>query len=296
MEWQQLIYFQCVARTEHIGKASAELHVTQPAISMSIKKLEAELGVPLFDRHKKNITLNKYGRIFQSCVENVSNELSHGIAEIQRLHEVDANRVTVMIPSNLLHKEVMDKICQESPNILLENKMISYESTAEDLKNGKLDFCVLSPPINDSEYVSIPIEVQSMYIITSETHHLSKIDECHLIDLADENFISYSENSSPRQHFESLCKKAGFTPKVTFECNSIRTAIPPVQSGRCIALVAAPAFYYYNIKNNLHVIKLLDKDINTILSLSYHKSSADNPLVQQIINIFLNFYPPIKVN
>jgi len=294
MEWQQLVYFQCVARTEHIGKASAELHVTQPAISMSIKKLEDELGVPLFDRHKKNISLNKYGRIFQKYVDNATNELTSGITEIQRIHDTDASRVTVMIPSNLMDEKMMDKIYRELPNLLLENMNISYATTEDDLISGKLDFCVLSPPITNTDFISIPVAVQDMCIITSKNHRLGNVNECNLIDLAEENFISYSENSSPRIHFENLCKNAGFIPKVNFECNSIRTAVPAVQAGRCIALVAAPAFDYYDM-NNLHVIKLLDKNIFTVLSLSYYKNKKISPLVQRVIDLFFEEYPPITL-
>ena len=83
MEWQQLKYFQCIAKTEHIGEASKLLYVTQPAISMAIKKLEAELGVSLFDRDKKNIRLNKYGRAY----------LKHVEAAMQVAHAVSTHRV-----------------------------------------------------------------------------------------------------------------------------------------------------------------------------------------------------------
>lgn len=64
MEWEQLEYFQTLAQMQHVTKAAKSLSITQPALSRSIARLENHLGVPLFDRHGRSITLNQYGHIF----------------------------------------------------------------------------------------------------------------------------------------------------------------------------------------------------------------------------------------
>ncbi len=64
MEWEQLEYFQTLARVQHVTKAAEILSISQPALSRSIVRLEGHLGVPLFDRQKRSIKLNKYGEIF----------------------------------------------------------------------------------------------------------------------------------------------------------------------------------------------------------------------------------------
>ena len=64
MELLQLLYFQVVAQEEHIPRAANTLHVSQPALSKTIKRLEDELGVPLFTRVGKTIRLNANGEIF----------------------------------------------------------------------------------------------------------------------------------------------------------------------------------------------------------------------------------------
>ena len=60
MELLQLKYFQTVARLEHMTKAAEELHIAQPSLSKTIARLEKDLGVPLFDRQGRQITLNSF--------------------------------------------------------------------------------------------------------------------------------------------------------------------------------------------------------------------------------------------
>ena len=64
MELSQLKYFEIVAKHEHITRAAEELHIAQPSLSKAISRLEAELGVELFDRQGRNIKLNSFGRVF----------------------------------------------------------------------------------------------------------------------------------------------------------------------------------------------------------------------------------------
>ena len=64
MTLNQLIYFQAVARRQHFRIAASELNISQPSLSRSIANLEEELGIILFERHGRTVSLTKYGRIF----------------------------------------------------------------------------------------------------------------------------------------------------------------------------------------------------------------------------------------
>lgn len=85
MELLQLKYFQTVARLEHMTKAAEELHIAQPSLSKTIARLEKDLGVPLFDRQGRQITLNPFGKVFLKRVERIFHELSEGEREIKDL-------------------------------------------------------------------------------------------------------------------------------------------------------------------------------------------------------------------
>ncbi len=95
MEWNQLQYFQVMARLQHFTRAAETLLISQPALSRSISRLEEELGVTLFDRQGHTVTLNRYGQVFLNRVNCAMQEISEGIKEIQ--HLVDPSKGSVSL-------------------------------------------------------------------------------------------------------------------------------------------------------------------------------------------------------
>lgn len=83
VELHQMRYFQCVARYESVSKAADELHVSQSALSKSISKLENELGVKLFDRRGKRISINENGLRFQQDVVRILDDIDSSIESLQ---------------------------------------------------------------------------------------------------------------------------------------------------------------------------------------------------------------------
>src|SRR6266702_2854209 len=80
MDLLQLRYFQAVARHQHVSRAAVELRVAQPALSRAIARLEAELGVPLFDRRGRRVRLNRFGAMFLARADRALGELDLGLA------------------------------------------------------------------------------------------------------------------------------------------------------------------------------------------------------------------------
>ena len=77
MELQQLRYFAIAAKYQHITRAANELHVAQPAVSGTIKRLENELGVSLFEKNGRNIALTREGELFYGKIKKILNELDY---------------------------------------------------------------------------------------------------------------------------------------------------------------------------------------------------------------------------
>ena len=85
MELHQLNCFLEVAKLEHITQAAEQLHITQPALSKVIARLEEDLGVKLFDREGKNIRLNEYGTVVMNYARRVFNSLGDMQAELEEM-------------------------------------------------------------------------------------------------------------------------------------------------------------------------------------------------------------------
>ena len=108
MELTQLRYFKKVAKTEHITKAAEELHITQPALSRTISRLEEQVGVRLFDRNNNKIRLNSFGYVFLKRVERAFSELDDGLKEVSDMYSLDKGKIVFST------SESCSSICSDS--------------------------------------------------------------------------------------------------------------------------------------------------------------------------------------
>ena len=83
MNLSQLRYFRKLAQVQHFTRAAEELFITQPALSNSIKQLEGELGIPLFEQHGRNVRLTKFGKEFNEYVSEGLDVIDKGIQVAQ---------------------------------------------------------------------------------------------------------------------------------------------------------------------------------------------------------------------
>ena len=83
--------------TRTYDKGTEELHIAQPSLSKTIARLEKDLGVPLFDRQGRQITLNSFGKVFWKRVERIFHELSEGEREIKDLAELQQSSITLAV-------------------------------------------------------------------------------------------------------------------------------------------------------------------------------------------------------
>ena len=128
MELLQLKYFKTVARTEHITKAAQELHISQPALSVTIARLEEEVGVPLFDRIGRQIRLNAFGKTFLKQVDTALEALETGKRQVTDMAGLE--RGSVLVATTTLNRvsELLAPFLALYPHI---NFRITQASTEE---------------------------------------------------------------------------------------------------------------------------------------------------------------------
>ena len=101
MDLLQLRYFLVVARREHISKAAEELYIAQPSLSRTIRRLEKEIGVPLFDRRGKSIRLNQFGQAFLEYVEQQFRLLEEGQHKVREMAGLEQGDISLAAASLL---------------------------------------------------------------------------------------------------------------------------------------------------------------------------------------------------
>ncbi|MED0587704.1 LysR family transcriptional regulator [Bacillus subtilis] len=240
MEWEQLEYFQTLARMQHVTKAAKSLSITQPALSRSIARLENHLGVPLFDRQGRSISLNQYGHIFLRRVQAMMKEYTEGKEEIQALLKPDQGVVSLGFLHTLgttLVPDLIGSFQQEYPNIAFQLKQNHSYWLLERLKSGDLDLCLLASILPEDPIQWIKLWSEELFVFVPNDHPLASRESITLNEIAGERFILLKKGYALRMTVDELFEKANIQPNIMFEGEEAATAAGFVAAGLGISIL-----------------------------------------------------------
>lgn len=219
MDIVHLQYFQVVAEQENLTRAAEILHISQPALSASISKLEKELGVQLFDRVGRRIQLNQYGRIYSDYVNQALNNLNNAARELDNYTRRGKQIITISTVSIQAIQDLLSDFMDSHANIGIRRYEIMPRDVQDELKNNDCDFVITatSGPFEQTENACI-VKREKLYLAVQKNHPLSKRERISLIEAKEEAFVSLPEGYSFREITEGLCRRAGFSCDVLHEC------------------------------------------------------------------------------
>jgi DNA-binding transcriptional LysR family regulator len=197
----QLEVLIAVAKEQSFSRAAQALHRTQPAVSQAIRRLEAELGEPLFDRSSKDGTLTAAGKVLFDFAEQMLN-LRHGahraIKELKDLQHgklaLSANEYTVMY---LL--PILSVFRARHPHIKVEVKRSLASRIASEVLGRGVEIGVVSFKPTDRDIASIPVVMDELALIVAPTHPLADRKVVSVKELGAESFISHNVPSPYRE-------------------------------------------------------------------------------------------------
>lgn len=217
MELLQLKYFQTVAKYEHISNAAKELNISQPSLSIMISRLEDELGTPLFHRSGRNIRLNEFGKIFIKYVNQILSNLDSAKLEIRELAEIYNKKVSLAVTSTSFLSGLLKDFLTLNPDAKIRQLVDSNEKIKNYLIEGKIDFCITSPPLEGEGIECVTLLNDEILLVVPANHKYANCNSIKLKEVANEPFISLVEGHSMRELTDNLCNLAGFKPNVVFE-------------------------------------------------------------------------------
>lgn len=211
MELLQLRYFLDAAEFENFSKVAKKNTVPQPYISKTIKKLEEELGVALFDRNGKKVSLNKNGLFFYNKVKIAIANIDDGIAYFSENVQTDikiyiqaGNRYISMLTADFLTST--------------KDIYVSSLNSATSISITDYDFTFMQPMEDMSDFGYEELMKDKLVVAVSNKNPLSKLTHISFKDLKGEKFVSYYKTINLRSLTDKYCKKYGdFTPNVVFE-------------------------------------------------------------------------------
>ena len=224
----QLQYFKTLARVLHYTQAAAELHIAQPSLSYSIKELEKELGVKLFEKDSRHIKLTVYGEQFLPYAERALDMIDEGVGVLKQMAGSAQQIVRLgyfhSISASLIPSVMMGIYGQE------KNQSIRFQFTEapsfdlfQMLKKGEIDlaFCLHQ----DEDIDSVTIMRQPLYLAVPEHHPLAKRESVAFEDFSGEPIVMLDKPSSLRTQLDQVYAAHGLSPQVVFEVRECNAAL-----------------------------------------------------------------------
>ncbi len=240
MDIQQLRYVVALSQELHFLKASQKVNVSQPTLSQQLKKLENELGAPLFERAPKNVRLTPQGRKFVPYAISVLDTLQKGIKDLQEQEGVVTGTIRLgVIPSicSYLMPEVLTSLAKNAPRIKVELYEETTSVLVEDLKSGKLDMGILALPVEDRGISAITLCTEPFFVAVAKTHRLAGRKTVRRADLLKERLLILQEGHCFGQQSMDFCKITRQDPQVSFQGSSLESVMALAELGEGITFV-----------------------------------------------------------
>jgi DNA-binding transcriptional LysR family regulator len=285
----QLEYFQVLAQTQHLLTSAKSLHISPSALSSSLKSLEKELGVELFDRVGRNIILNEYGKEFLKYVENGLESINNGINAVHLLVGARKQVVRFAAPSLIYYlnqrSDFMDVY------LSLNVDPVSVDVSTDDTAFWKydLDFAISAADLRRNpslNYVDISSEKKQIVMCVSYDNELSELDRCSFKDLENETILMGSSKSAIQIELEKIMAKAGFTPKKVVRVDDYNMPMMAKENfGICFT--AETFAYYHELYRDLKTV-YVDELRDTALGnyIYWRKEKSLSPSAKKLIDAF----------
>jgi DNA-binding transcriptional LysR family regulator len=241
VDWRQLEYFRIVGRLQHVTRAAEQLGTSQPALSRTLARLEADLGVPLFDRIGRSIRLTRYGELFLKRVESALGQIEEGRRELADLTRPDRGTIALGFLRSLGAKYVPQLVRNFNavhPEVRFTFTPNNSAALEEQLDSGDLDLAFTTVPVANSRLAWTRVTDQELVLIVPCNHRLAGRRHVALRDVADEPFVTFKRGHAFRRLTEGLCEEAGFVPSITFEGDDSSSVPGFVAAGFGVAIAS----------------------------------------------------------
>ena len=254
MNLRDFEYLSAVARLQHFGKAASACSVSQPTLSMQIKKLEETLGLPLLERGRRSVSLTAAGKDILARAENILRE-TKAIRDIARqYHDPFSGNMTLGAFPTLapfLFPRIVPKLNKTHSKLSL---FLVEEKTPEllqRLRSGTLDMALLALPIEADDLEHIKVLEEPFLVALSKENPLSAKKSIRLEDLRKETLLLLEEGHCLTGQALEVCTWVGAEENYNFRATSLETLRQMVASNlgvtfipRMASVISLPSLVY----------------------------------------------------
>lgn len=238
--FRQLRVFAEVARQGSVQRAAEALHLTPPAVSMQLKEIEAQVGLPLFDRTGRRIALSTAGEYFLSYVRRLLGTLKEAEDAMARLTRVESGRLTIGMVSSAKYylPRLLARFHAEHPAIEVKLRLGNREELVAAMQANEVDLSVMGRPPKDWPNRAEPFAAHPHGLVTAAGHPFAALETVPAGALGREHFIVRETGSGTRAALEAFLSAHHLQPVFAMEMNSTEAIKQAVMAGMGVALLS----------------------------------------------------------
>ena len=253
MELLQLQYFTEIVKNATMLKAAEALHVSQSTLSVSIKKLEAELGFTLFYKQGRRLGLTEEGLMFYRGTLQILENLTKLVSECRTMSAEANSTIRVAVEAVDFSIEAITRYTSLFPETKIEHIRADREEAMRLMHSGGADLCITPTENKDPAMKSILLLRERMDLMVSKKQPIAVQSTVKVSDMMGQRFIVIKQGYSHREETEKMLTAAGISLTKTYEVNDEETIALATQYNLGVALVpiSVSQMHKDNIQNTL---------------------------------------------
>ena len=241
MDLRQIAYVEAVARNANFTRAAAELHVAQPALSVAIRRLEAELGVRLFERTSRRVSLTPAGTAFLERAARVTREVDGLAHEMREYAGGIRGRLRLSawyhVEPDLV--EFMREFIAANPLVEVSIQELAADEAIAEVRAGDIDLagCVQFPGLDLGDLERVALRTEPAVLVVREDDPLAGLDALNLADLSGLPFVVTRPGTGLRRLFDHVFIGAERPPRIAIETNEVAAMVAFASAGLGTAIL-----------------------------------------------------------
>lgn len=279
---RKLDYFVAVAETGHIGRAAERLHISQPPLTRQIQALEAELGVTLFNRTARGVTLTQAGEQLLADARNIGVLMDQATERAQRAGRGQVGRLDVGLYGSASFDIVPRMLAEfggRHPDVKVVLHYAQAPQQVEALRQGRVQIVFERLLPDEADIVTELVAREAVILAAPADHPLARERSVHVSRLRDAPMIvQRSARSALSTVADNVCRAHGFEPRAVQDAGDVLTATIAAASNRAVCLVPASM---RNVRIPGIVYRPLRSDVEAFMELHcFYLRTNTEPLLR----------------
>lgn len=288
---RQLEVFVSVAENLSFSKASESFHISQPALSTSVRQLEHIIGGRLFDRHTRSVALTQLGHEFLKVAKDLLQTYDKALQTASELVEGKIGTLTIAASPSAMARllpEALKEFKTQYPNITINIHEALFEPCIDMLRNHKADvaFAPRKPSAKDLKQEALFTD--QFVLVCPLKHPLAKFKSVKWSQLAQYPQISLRGDSNVRQLIDDAYKSRGYEVTPVFEVERISSMVSFISAGHGIGILPQSLFQPYKT-NSVTEKTFSDGAFSRVLCATTLVNKSPSPVVRALIDLCKRF-------